>query len=62
MEMNVRHCKFQLVSCLFDDSEENIMIHTEYLLKVSTIHIVSDQSNRVEHYTWATINKPLLWD
>ncbi len=43
MEMIVQHHKFQLVSGLFDDSAENIVIHTEYRLKVLTIHIVSDQ-------------------
>ncbi len=57
--MTVQHRKFQLVSDLFvsgappvhsttwgsllDDSAENIVIHTEYRLKVSMIHIVSDQ-------------------
>ncbi len=50
MEMTVRYRKFQLVWGLFDDSAENIVIHTEYRLKVSTIHIVSDQTNGVEHY------------
>ncbi len=34
MEMTVRDRKFQLVSGLFDDSAEYIMIHTEYRLKV----------------------------
>ncbi len=32
------------------DSAENIVIDTEYWLKVTTIHILSDQSNGVEHY------------
>ncbi len=43
MKMTIQHSKFQLVSGLFDDSAENIVIHTEYRLKISTIHIVSDQ-------------------
>ncbi len=42
MEMTVQHLKFQLASDLFDDSAEYIAIHTEYRLKVSTIHTVPD--------------------
>ncbi len=42
--------KFHLVSGLFDDSAENIVIHIEYRLKLLTIHIVSDQSNSMVHY------------
>ncbi len=33
---------------LYDDNIENIVIRTEYRLKVSTIHIVSDQWNGTE--------------
>ncbi len=43
MEMTTQHRKFQMFSGLFDDSVENIVIHTEYQLKVSMIHIVLDQ-------------------
>ncbi len=53
MEMTVQHRKIQLVSGLFDDSAENIVIYTEFWLKVSTIHIVSDQWIGVEEvYTY----------
>ncbi len=40
------------------DSAKNIVIHTEYSLKVSTIHIVSDQSNGVEHKTSQNVELP----
>ncbi len=47
--MAVQHRKFQLFSGLFDDSKENIMIHTKYWLQVSMIHIDdTDQWNGVE--------------
>ncbi len=51
--MTVQQHKFQWVSGLFDDSEENIVIHTEYGLKVSMVHIISDQWNGVENYLQA---------
>ncbi len=50
--MTVQHHKFQLVLGLFDNSAENIVTHTEYRLKVSTIHVASDQWFGVEHYLW----------
>ncbi len=41
--MTIQYRKFQLVSGLFDDSAEHIVMHTEYQLKVLMIHIVSEQ-------------------
>ncbi len=45
---------------LFDDNIENIVIRIEYRLKVSTIHIVSDQWNSTEPYILIILEKKHL--